>query len=184
MPVSEVHPRSAGCRSSTAGQASRTQHAPRQARGERPGPRLCQQMYKVTSVPSAAGRNGVWLCKRLIGKQRRHLRVSRERTRRANLPSRVLNHNTLAGIWLVPSSLQVSAPGSCAAGSGSSALPPGPGCSRIWDCSWITRSTANSDFLQDFQHWPGSPLLPGDELSAYVPQTLDIHPKPLGARLL
>lgn len=100
--------------------------------GERPGPRVCQQMHKVTSAPSAAGRIGVCLRKRLVGKQRRHLRVSREGTRRANLPSRALNHNMLAGIRLVPSSLQVSALGCCAAGSGSSALPPGPGCSWIW----------------------------------------------------
>lgn len=89
-------------------------------------------MHKVTSAPGAAGRIGVCLCKRLVGKQRRHLRVSWEGMRHANLPSRALNHNVLAGIWLIPSSLQVSAPGSCAAGSGSSALPPGPGCSRIW----------------------------------------------------
>lgn len=45
-------------------------------------------------------------------------------------------------------------------------------------------STANTDCLRDFQRWPGSLLLPGDEILVYVPQTLDMYPKPLGARLL
>lgn len=172
-----MHPPGAGCRSSTAGQASRTQHA--RGRGEARPPRLPANAQSHVrpqrrgedrglppqtacrkAAPAPAGLSGGdETCKLAFkGTEPQH---ARRNPARPELPA---------------------------------GFSPGLLCCRLGQQRPATRtrlqldlgyrSTANTDCLQDFQRWPGSPLLPGDELSVYVPQTLDMHPKPLGARLL
>lgn len=170
-------PPGAGCRSSTAGQASRTQRA--RGRGEARPPRLpanAQSHVRPRRHGEDRGLSPQTACRKaapapaglLGGDETCKLAFKGTQPQRAR---RNLAHPELpAGFG----------PGLLCCRLGQQR--PAAGTRLQSDLGYC--STANTDCLRDFQRWPGSLLLPGDELSVYVPQTLNIHPKPWSLAVL